>query len=455
MPSACPPRYRPHMSTATATPPPAPIGPRIAAGLLDLAAMSAIALALVAVPLTLTGFTLPMLAVFAVVLGWAVVPLWLFRATPFMRLFSLQLVGLDGRSADLGEIAFRELVGRGLFGAAYLATLLVGIVGMLLGRAQVAAPIGLGFFGFVSLGLVGMAFAGGMLALARPDGRSLADLVGRTRVVVRTVEPLPADPDERADELAARRRRLRNFLAFLVVLLVGAVGAPTLFGTPQSKLFDSRERGLRLDRERLAGEFQRNPESPRIFREYREVLFASDEADLVEEITVRHEAAVERAEVERRARKLDRIHELRTQFDLDPADARRAEQLLRLYEEDDQLDEAQAVYAALAKADPAWQAGYGTWLWENDRNALAVTELERAIAAPEPSAYTRAVYGFALRDVGRAADARTALKAARDAGFETDELFVALAELDEELGPEPAPKAPPKKGGAGQPARRP
>lgn len=442
------------MSLPTASPAPPPIGLRVVAGALDLAAMSALALALVAVPLAINGFTLPMLPVFAVVIGWSVVPLWLFRATPFMRLFSLQLVGLDGRNADLGELAFRELVGRGLFGAAYLATLFVGVVGMLLGRAHVAAPAGLGFFGLLSLGLVAMAFAGGLLALARPDGRSLADLVGRTRVITRTVEPLPEDPEERADALAARGRRLRNFTLFAIVLLVGSVGAPVLFGSPQGKLFDGRERGLRLDRERLAGEFQRNPENERIFREYRDVLLASDEPATVEEITVRHEAAVSQAEVERRARRLDRVHELRTQFDLDPTDARRAEQLLKLYEEEDQLDEAQAVYGALAKADPAWQAGYGTWLWENDRNALAVTELEVALAAPEPSAYTRAVYGFALRDVGRAADARTALKAARDAGFESDDLFVALAELDEELGPEPPPKAPPKRGG-GQPARRP
>ena len=72
--------------------------------------------------------------------------------------------------------------------------------------------------GIVAAGL------GHFLVLSRPDGRGLADLLGRTRVVLKAMPTQALDEDERREHQAAGRTVRRAFVLFEIGLAAVAVG---------------------------------------------------------------------------------------------------------------------------------------------------------------------------------------------------------------------------------------
>ncbi|MBI3185009.1 MAG: RDD family protein [Myxococcales bacterium] len=232
--------------------PPAPLGRRIIAGLLDAAIVVGLAAAYFLVPLLTQGVVLPMWGVLAAVLGYSVVPLGAFRATLGMRLCGLQLVALNGHPANPGDLLFRELIGRGFFPAAFLLTLAMGFVASLLGVATFLAPSGMSaVLAYASVFVLAAAVLGTFLALQRPDRRTLADLVSRTMVIRARPEAAPEDEDERAERSRRRRRRIAFVVAFELVVAGGVSAVPFVLTrrTESVESYADRHVRARLERE--------------------------------------------------------------------------------------------------------------------------------------------------------------------------------------------------------------
>src|SRR5262249_40625767 len=135
---------------------PAPLDKRLAAGAVDAFTLVALCAAYFLVPVLTLGIVLPMWGVLAAIIGYAVVPLAVFGQTLGFWLFGLELVSKEGHTVGLGDVLFRELLGRGWFPAAFIFNLLFGYLAMMLGAARFAMPTG----------LQGVFFLGSCLALA-------------------------------------------------------------------------------------------------------------------------------------------------------------------------------------------------------------------------------------------------------------------------------------------------
>ena len=269
---------------------PAPLGRRLAAGAVDGVVLFALCLAFSLIPLLSTGLVLPMWGVLAALVGYAVAPLSAFGATLGMRLLGLELIGKGGHAAGLSDLLSRELIGRGFFPAAYLFTLLANLVGSMLGRTQFIAPAGPSLlFSLVCLGMVGLAFPGHLMALFRPDGRGLADLMARTMVVPRRTVAPPEDEDERAERAQHRRRKVLGVIAFQVVALVVVFGAPHLLTRrPES----SETYSERITRQRLTHDFERTPGNELLAMQLVDALRRAGERESAEAVLTKHLAAL-------------------------------------------------------------------------------------------------------------------------------------------------------------------
>lgn len=241
---------------------PASPGRRVAAGLVDGALLATLATAYWLVPLWTTGLMVPMWGVLMAVVGYSVVPLAAFGTTLGMRLFGLALQTREGHTPNPGDLLFRELVGRGFFPGAFLFTLVMGLVGSLLRWTTFVMPQGIGaVMALLSLLTLAVVVPGHLLALLRGDRRSLADLLGRTFVVVATPPAPIADDEERAYQRRLARRRAWGVLALEAFLVVGALALPRLL----TQRTDSTEQYAdRLLRARLEREFDAAPDNEQV-----------------------------------------------------------------------------------------------------------------------------------------------------------------------------------------------
>src|SRR5687767_10562113 len=173
---------------------PAQLDRRVMAGALDGVVLLALCAAYFLVPAALLGVTLPMWGVLAAIIGYSVIPLSVFKQTAGMALFGVELVGKEGHPVALGDLLFRELIGRGWFPAAFLFNLVFAYVAMVLGYARFAMPAGLQAVFVLASGLaLFVAVLGHFLVLGVKDRRSIADLMARSWVVPRQPRALPDD----------------------------------------------------------------------------------------------------------------------------------------------------------------------------------------------------------------------------------------------------------------------
>lgn len=405
----------------------APLATRVVAGAFDAAAIALLCGVTFVGPLYLRGVVLPMWGVLAVMVGYAVLPLAFFGRTLGLRLFGLELCRLDGHRVDLANVLFRELLGRGFFPAAFLLTLFGGLVARWLGvGASVAPPVLTGVMTLASMGALAVAVVGHLLALGRDDGRTLADLLAGSRVVLAPARPLPTDADELAELRAQRGRVARNVALAEVVLAASVFGLPYVVTARGGET--TTQRIARHKLEALEAKFQASPGSVSLFQELEREYWRLGRKDDVERVGRQHRAALVALQGQREA-------ELRATLQR-TGDRETAGALLELLDRQGRLDDAEAVYRQwLGEAPrPSARAGFGNWLATNGRTAAAVVELERALAEDPLVPYGHTMLGISLERLERLPEAREHLELALLDDPEDEDAQEALTRVEATVG---------------------
>jgi uncharacterized RDD family membrane protein YckC len=395
-------------------PSPARLSARLMAGLLDLFAQGALYLLLFLLALRFGGVAMPVVTVLVVVLGYSVVPLWVFGATPAMRLFGLRLVGNQGRPLELMGVIAREVVWSGILPATYLFAIAVGIVASILWQPWVQHLTGSpGWLGPASLLFILLALLGHMAMLARPDHRGLADLMTRTLVVPRQPAPEPMDEDERLEARQHHRRRVRNLVVFQALLLAVNFALPYAFNRPM----DGNDAYVtRIKLHQSERRFRANPEEPEAAAQYLALLREAGDLEDAEQVEAQYRAALGAREAPREAA-------LRERLARDPADLVSFDALIMLLEDQERTEESRILFQAFLQADRSAEqrALYGQWLSQHGFHAEAVEQLERTHRDGTESGETYAALGVSLRALGRYPQARAALQRAMELDPELSE----------------------------------
>lgn len=380
------------------------------------------------VPLLTRGLVLPMWGVLAAVLGYLVVPLAAFKRTLGMRLLGLELVTKDGHAVGVGDVLFRELLGRGFFPAAFLFTIFAGLVASWLGVARFAAPAGLALlFFFASAVAVGVAMLGHVLILTRDDRRSVADLMARSWVRVAVPGVVPTDVDERADWNAARSKTLRTVVVFEVLLLAGALALPWVL----TQRTESRgEYAARLQRQKLEAQAKATPDDERVLSELARAYALEGRADEADQMRARLAAAQAKHEAER-------VERLKANVAANPRDERALAELLDVYDGTEDWPAAKAAYRRFldVSEDHDLRAGFGRWLWRRGFHEEAIAEVKEAQKRDPQMEGVHSLLGRILADCDRLEEAQTELHLALQEDPDDAEAKVVLEVLNEELGP--------------------
>ena len=404
------------------------IARRAAAGAIDAAAVAALAVGLAVIPWKLGGFSMPMVGALVAILGWHVAPLAAFGTTVGMRAVGLRMEGLDSPHPDAIEVAFRELLGRGLLPASYLVVVVVGVVSTLVGTGDFHAPGRVGLLLVLASLALGTGAGVGLLApLFRADGRNLADLLGRTRVSRRPEEELPdptrADADVRREEEAVGRRARRIFWGFEAAFAVVGLGVPLVLGRPVGA-HASQVLAERLIRERSEQLFESNPSDPDLSHEVIDRLERSGDVAGAQRARDKHRVAAAGLE---RGREL----KLREAIAKSPGDEASVDALVDLLLEQERPGEARLALLAYVEAvgSPRERVRCGDWMRQHGFPEDAVELLRRAVDEGETDPEPWGWLGLALKDLGRKDEARAALARALSQVAEWREVRAALDEL--------------------------
>ncbi|MDP1827578.1 MAG: RDD family protein [Archangium sp.] len=386
-------------------PRPAPLPKRVIAGLLDFAFILVLSGISFAVPLLTRGIVLPMWGVLAVMVGYAVVPLAFLKRTLGLHIMGLELVGRDGHPVDLANVLFRELLGRGFFPAAWLFTIIASLVARYLGvGGSTAPPLLAGVMTVACAGAFCIAAIGHVIALGRPDQRTLADLVAKSFVVEGPSLPPPTDLEEFDEWKAQRTRLVVRIGVFEVALMSSVLLLPWLLTSssgesPQMKV-------ARLKLESLQAKFDADPGSESLAAELQREYWRLDREAEVQKVIEKHRKA-------QSLRQAGREQSLRQQL-AERHDRDTAEALIELLERQDRVDDAVDVYREWLGPTPQAPelAGFGNWLATNNRTELAVVELERATSMDPLVPLGHTLLGACLQRLGRLEEAREHLELA-------------------------------------------
>lgn len=407
---------------------PAPLGPRIIAGAIDWTILGILAALLSLSPLFYGGFALPLLGSLSAVIVYTILPCSLFKATLGLRLMGLELVGADGRAADPGEIAFRELVARGYFGIAYFSTAAIAVAGYLSGTVTFFTPTGIGLVLFFLSGfLLLLSAIGHLMILMRPDRRGFPDLIAKTMVVARGAIKDPSSGDELdAEEREALKKRgsqrVVKFGVFAAVLLLGTISLPQLLTRAGEGKEDLPDRWRLEEAER---KFKKDPTNVYLASDVIDKLEARGEVERAAEVRTEHQAAIgEQKKVQETA--------LRASFDRDPSDWDTFSTLMELLEEQERKADAIALWEKYLAADksPETRASFGVWLYQHDENTRAVTELRAGLTAGVDTADAHAYLGMALKELGKKEEALVELKRALELDPDLDDVAAEINEAE-------------------------
>jgi uncharacterized RDD family membrane protein YckC len=408
----------------------AQLQPRVLAGALDGVVLLALCAAYFLVPVALLGMVLPMWGVLAAIIGYSVIPLAVFRQTLGMRLFHLELTGNDGHAVGLGDVLFRELIGRGWFPAAFLFNLAFGYVTMLLGWGRFAMPGGLQVVFVMASGLTLFASVlGHLLVLGVKDRRSIADLMARSWVVPQQPRPLPTDADELEELRAAGRRSVRNVvIAELVVLSVG-LAAPWLL---TRKTESTEAHAARLLRQRLETQFKANPQSESTARSLAEAYRATQDWQAASKVEEQHQAALE-------AEREKRFGEQVAALDTDPGNESKLLPVLEALERKGRLNEAKTRYGKFVELnhDAPYRAGWADWLSAHGFTDEGVKELETLVKDEPDFEGVHKYLARALVQADRLKDAQEEYQRELVRDPTDEDALEAMEELNAELGPLP------------------
>lgn len=414
---------------------PAPIDARLGAGCVDSLAVIVLTALFIVVPLRLTGLMTPTLAMCGAVLIWTIAPLWLFRQTLGMRLFGIEMVSKTGHSADLSELLFRELVGRGYLPAIYLVSLIAAVVLRMMGYAAgMVSPSG---FALVATGMsflfLALAVTGNAVAFMRADRRTLADLIAKTMVIPRRPLPEPEDEDDRQLAKEERFRKIRGLVIFSTIVSVIAVAAPWIVTRrPASK--DVNAIKAKKEREQLQYAFSKDPTNQRVAYNLSYALRSEGDEEEAKVVLDEHKAAVKKRDDAREAL-------LKERYTANANDEEAMDELLGLYVDQNRLEDGKALYKQWVDGHPTDNeyAGFGVWLYKHDFNDDAVEQMKKGIELGNHNARTQAYLGFALQELGRDGEAKEAFQRALEIDPDMAEVQSALESV-EESEPEPRPK---------------
>lgn len=410
---------------------PAALGPRIVAGLIDFALLGSVGLVIALGPLWLGGLALPMVGAVAAVLVVNVLPLAAFRATLGLRLMGLEVVHSNGRAADLTELLFRELIGRGLLGVAFFTAMVIGGAGMLTGVMSVFSLTRLGLLGLLALCVMMLGFASHLVVLGSRDRRGLHDLMGGTWVVLRGTVSDPrddADLDEESQAVlgATGGRRWPKVVAAQVIITALAVVVPYALSRPAP---DAGDYEARAKMKQARSRFLKDPADRGAAVTYtRWARRAGEDPDDIEQIWSEHRAArTKQLEAQEAA--------IRAGLEGNPADWDRTASLVRLLEEQDRLTEARAALETWANAENTVSArvSLGIWLYENGFAKDARDVLRDAQAEGADSAELYAYLGWTEQELGDRAAALQALRAALERAPELEQVRADVDTLTEAL----------------------
>ena len=424
-------RYRERVCSTRASmhfvPRPAPINKRVIAGFIDAACVVVLSAIAFVAPLARGGLALPMWGVLAVMVGYAVVPLAFFKRTLGFHLMGLELVDVRGHAIDLANVTFRELLGRGFFPAAYLLTVILGLVAGHFGvGANTIPPVLAGVMTLACATALTIALIGHVIALGRTDQRSLADLISRSYVVEGPALQPPGDLEELEEYRSNRLRVVRNIAVFEVLLAVSVFGLPMLLKSSSGE--SSQQKIQRLKLESLQAKFDANPVSDSLSNELqRELEYAGRSAD-AQAVNTRHMQALSLKEVNREAQLREALAQQRERST--------AEALIALLEQQDRVDEARDVYVEwLGEAPTASElAGFGHWLATNGKTEEAVTVLTRATGLDPLVPYGQTLLGVSLQRGGQLTLAREHLELALLDDPNDEDAADALKAVEEKVG---------------------
>lgn len=380
------------------------VGRRLVAGLIDAALLAALTTGLTLAPLLAGGLALPMVGVFAATIAYVIVPMAAFEATLGMHLVGLRIVGTSGRSADATDLLFRELIGRGLLGVAYFATMFFGLLGYLSGAMSLFQPDGFGLVLFLLSGLLVLfGTASHFSVLVSPDGRGLHDRIAKTIIVTREEKTAPVIDDEAAELVGGRTAsRVYKIVFFEIALVASAAIVPYMLSRPRPTVADLE---MRTKLKTSGAAFEAAPANKRKYYEYRRWLLKSGDEEGLSEAREKYRAAL--AEQERR-----REIAVKKSFSERPGDWDTMASLVRILENKGDLDGADATFAKYAATDgsASAKASYGIWLYDNGRTKKAIDTLEGARTDGADDASVNAYLGWAYEEAGEKARALEALR---------------------------------------------
>jgi uncharacterized RDD family membrane protein YckC len=413
---------------------PAPLDKRLAAGTVDAVALLALCAAYFLVPVMTLGVVLPMWGVLAAIIGYAVVPLATFRQTLGFRLFGLELVGKEGHAVGLGDVLFRELIGRGWFPAAFIFNLVFSYVAMLMGAARFAMPTAgmQGVFLLASMLALALAVLGHVLVMTAKDRRSIADLMARSFVVPAQARAQPEDAEELADAKRASARRIRGVVIAELLIVAFGLGAPWVL---TRKTESTAQHAQRLLREKLEAQFKADPSNETLAGQLADVLRTEGRIEDAAKVEAKHDELV-------RAKADARLKSQLAQLDANPADEPVLLAVLETLENAGRTDEAKKRYQAFVQAvpEPEYRAGYADFLMNHGFESEAVDEM-RALLKDEPE--FDGIHKFladALVRANNLAEAQLEYQRELVLDPDDDDARDALTQLDEQLGPLPKAK---------------
>ncbi len=412
---------------------PAPLNARIGAGAVDAVALLILCAAYILVPALTLGIVLPMWGVLAAIIGYSVVPLAAFRQTLGFRLFKLELVTQEGHAVNIGDVLFRELIGRGWFPLAFIFNLLFSFIAQLMGVARFAMPTGMGaLFFFASCFALAIAILGHALVMTSKDRRSIADLMARSFVVPMQNHGVPTDADEILEAKSARGRRVRGVVIAELLIIAFGLGTPWLL---TRKTESTAQHTARLLREKLEAQAKANPGDEAIAHQLERALEGEGRMEEAAALEVKLQAA--------RNQKADQhlVTQL-SHLDQNPGDEEVLLAAMETLEDRGRLDEARARYEAFLKVHPEspYRAGYAEWLSMNGFTDEAVSAM-RALMTDDPD--FDGAHKLMAEVLVRAKQLPEAqLEYQRELVLDPDDEDAqeGLGELDQQLGPLPKAK---------------
>ena len=407
----------------------APVSKRVVAGVIDALAIFALSAFYFVAPMLLRGLVLPMWGVLLAMVGYGVVPLAFLKKTVGMKLMGIELARRDGHAVDLANVLVRELLGRGYFPAAFILTVLAGLVAQWLGVASFLMPTGVALSIFLTSGVaLVLAGLGHLLVFNREDGRSLADLVARSYVVLAPARKLPDDPDELAAWRLEHRARVRNIAAFQVLLVALAFAVP--WGLSARGGETTSQQVARLKRQALQAKFDADPANRPLAEELQDALLSAGREEEAKAVAQKHRAALLKRDAEREV-------ELRQRLQETPGEEHASSALIELLEGQNRIDEATAVYLAWLgpTPTPGRRGGFANWLASVGREPDAEAQLRLALAADPLLPMGQTMFGLVLKRLGKGREAEEALFLALLDDPEDEDARDGMEELQRELGP--------------------